>query len=114
MYREVRPALSQHEAAFAMRVSQDQVSNMLDRGQRLRARGVADEEIVARGALPVSMLGSRRGVSPSMLALTPRVAQDPLALRAVGLFMEGRLRAPRAATTSQLPPDLTSYLDLLA
>ena len=113
IYVEVRPAITRRDAAFAMHRSEDYVANMLDRGVRLRAKGFSDEEIVERGALPVSMVGSRRGVSPSMLALTTRVADSPLALRAVGLCMEGRFRAPRAPSTKQLPPHLTEYLDLL-
>ena len=105
--------LRRHEAAWVLRISASEVTSMLRRGQRLAAKGLSETEIIAAGALPVSMAGRAKGVSPSLLAAHHRVTESPLALAALGGLVEARINAPRACTATQLPPDLTTRLDLI-
>jgi hypothetical protein len=101
-----RPVLRRHEVAFFLECPENEVRNMQRRGERLRARGLNDEEIVARGALPVSKAGRAWGVRPQSLALQERVASRPLALEMLRSLVSGCLRVPKAAESDQLPPAL--------
>jgi excisionase family DNA binding protein len=72
----VHGSLQAHEAAFVLRCSEREVRNML-----------------RRGALPAAWVGRLRRVD--VVELAERLAGDELALQALGLIAEGRLRVPR-------------------
>lgn len=101
-----RATLRRHEAAFILQLSEAEVRNLQRRGERLRAQGFVDEEIIREGALPVAMIGRGWGVSPSLLAKHHRVRERPLALELLGDLMEGKCRAPRALASNEAPPAL--------
>lgn len=72
--------------------------------------GLSDEVIVATGALPISFAGRAWGVRPQILAMHPRVAARPLALSLLQAIVEGRFRAPKAASPAEYPPSLMSRM----
>ena len=111
---EVRHAsLRVHESAFVLRLPEREVLNAMRRGERLQASGVADSEVLGRGALPVdSDSVGRRCMRPTLLAQHARVASRPLALAALRAIVEGRLQAPRATSPALFPPGLESRCHL--
>jgi len=108
-----RPALRCYEAAFLLQEPVAVTRNRLRRGERLQARRVSDEEIVARGALPVSSVARGRGVRPTILAKHERVAGNPMAIELLRSLVAGQFRAPNAASIDKQPPPLDSRLHRL-
>ena len=91
----LRLALEQHEAAYVLRISENDVRN------RLR-----------RGALKGTRLGQRMCVDADDVAV--RIAGDDLALLILRRLMDGRLTAPRNWDPAVPAPDLlVSLTDLL-
>lgn len=90
-----RLALEQHEAAYVLRISENDVRN------RLR-----------RGALKSTRIGQRMCVDADDVA--DQIADDELALLILRRLMEGRLDAPRNWDPAVPAPDLLlSLTDLL-
>jgi hypothetical protein len=91
----LRLALEQHEAAYVLRISENDVRS------RLR-----------RGALKGTRLGQRMCVDADDVAT--RLGDDDLALLILRRLMEGRLTAPRNWDPAVPAPDLlVSRTDLL-
>lgn len=108
------PVFSQREAAFVLECSEAEVRNMQRRGERMQAKGLTDEEVVDRGALPVCETGDRRrGARPLMLARHHRVRDNKLREAALRAIASGRMRAPRAAKPSEAPPAILDRFHLL-
>ena len=115
----VRPYVRRYEAALVLRCSEREVLNMLRRGQRLQSRGLGDEEIVARAALPVEWVGASRRVrvEPLIDRLSRSTGEAPrgdlLALEVLAAILEGRLAAPRARNQSDPAPGLLEVVPRL-
>jgi len=115
----VRPYVRRYEAALVLRCSEREVLNMLRRGQRLQSRGLGDEEIVARAALPVEWVGASRRVrvEPLIDRLSRSTGEAPrgdlLALEVLAAILEGCLAAPRARNQSDPAPGLLEVVPRL-
>lgn len=106
-----RVCLRQHEAAFIARRSRREINNMQRRGDRLKAKGLTDEEVVAAGALPSTWTAGRRTVAAA--ALRRCVANDPIALVVLEALCGGRLVAPRPRDPTAIPPDTIEVIHRL-
>lgn len=84
---------------------------MLRRGERYTNTGQDPETIVARGALPVALVGGRRRADITAVARV--AAEDELALVVLAAIVEGRVPAPRADSPDQRAPDLLTVISRL-
>lgn len=108
-----RPALRIYEAAFLLQESEEATRNRVRRGERLSRRGLSDEDVVARGALPNCGGSGRRQIRPTILGLLPEIADNPMASELLRSLVAGRFRVPKAVAPKALPPCLDQRIHRL-
>lgn len=96
-------SLRQHEVAFLLRTSENEVRNLVRRGQDLaEKKHLTPEAIIALGALPVTWAGSRRCVASSHIRVVLSRRGDELMIRALE---RGTFDIPRADVAMRQAPD---------
>ena len=100
------PVFGRRQIAWVLELTETDVVNRQKRGERLQAKGIDDDAVLAAGALPVVMVCGRRCISPSVLARHPDVAGRQLREDAIAALVEGRMRAPRPRSPNVRPRPL--------
>jgi len=107
--REVqRSSLGQAETAFVLRTTLRDVRNRLRRGRYQLRNGADHAEVIARGALPPSGLGTRSRVTIEDLLLA--LGDDRLAGEATIAIANGRFVVRPPIALDEQPGDLQEAL----
>jgi hypothetical protein len=98
------PRLLPQEVAFILQISLWQVQQMRRKGQRLRAEGQSNSEIIEAGGLPPTHRGNFAS------EILPFVKQNPIAVLVMTQILDGTRVAPWTADPKALPTPLASAI----